>query len=444
MYRACPNFSRVPLGNSHELIYCPLTRSTHTLESADVLLLQTCNTFATLDDHALRAGAQLRLEKENVRRRLESLARIGLLVSHQALTDRCLKHAVDNCDTHPQIASMGIPTRNRPDHLERCVTSYAQCANAHARKLDFVIVDSSEEPATRECNLEVLSGIKKKFGTEIRYIGLPEKEEFAGLLIERTGLPPGVVRFALLPGDNYSFDLGGNRNALLLSTIGDLTVQVDDDTVCSLLPRAACRGLTLTSKYNPTEFWFPENDEALSEEERTEEDFFALHEQLLGRSVGSCVEQYAAGNPIFAEVGADFFRRLEPGGGKVFMTALGVYGDSGMGSSTYFLKLDGDSRDRLLRSGSVYQNVLARHQIIRAATGLTITDGSYCMGLNLGIDNRGFIPPFIPVQRNEDGILLRPCVRVMRGTTSAFFPLLFIIRVPVLACGNTHAGGRQD
>jgi hypothetical protein len=57
----------------------------------------------------------------------------------------------------------------------------------------------------------------------------------------------------------------------------------------------------------------------------------------------------------------------------------------------------------LVGSESAYRAALATRRVIRAATRPTVCDAGVCMGLNLGLDLRRPLPPFLPVQRNEDG-----------------------------------------
>src|SRR5262249_16802768 len=84
----------------------------------------------------------------------------------------------------------------------------------------------------------------------------------------------------------------------------------------------------------------------------------------------------------------------------------------------YFLWLDGPARKRLLRSERDYRFALANHQLMRAVTRVTVCEGgAVCLGLNLGLDNRGLLPPFMPLGRPEAGLFstwLRP------GLPSAF------------------------
>ncbi|HVS39390.1 MAG TPA: hypothetical protein VMS17_27785 [Gemmataceae bacterium] len=108
-------------------------------------------------------------------------------------------------------------------------------------------------------------------------------------------------------------------------------------------------------------------------------------------------------------------------GGRVLVAAAGIAGHSGMSSSLYFLSLEAASRTRLLRSEETYRRALPHHQVLRTATRPTLCDGAFCMALNVGLDNRRPLPPFLPVQRNQDGVF-GALVRVCRG--DGFFGFL--------------------
>jgi len=160
---------------------------------------------------------------------------------------------------------------------------------------------------------------------------------------------------------------GMSRNLLLLNTVGDLTVQVDDDTICRVIPcRESGQGLTLTSEYAPQQFWFlSESETASLGEGFTTENFFALHEQLLGRSIASCVEGEPSGQLNLDEINSGFFRRLSTSGARVCATAIGVGGESGMDGSAYLLTMENKSRARLVRTESEYRFALSHHQVLR-------------------------------------------------------------------------------
>jgi hypothetical protein len=87
-----------------------------------------------------------------------------------------------------------------------------------------------------------------------------------------------------------------------------------------------------------------------------------------------------------------------------------------------YLTLTGRSRERLLASEAVYRHALGSRQIVRAAPRATIHDGSFCMAMSLGLDNRALLPPFMPVQRNGDGLFAVVLRRCFHDGFSGFLP----------------------
>ena len=65
---------------------------------------------------------------------------------------------------------------------------------------------------------------------------------------------------------------------------------------------------------------------------------------------------------------------------------------------------------------------------MRVVTRPTITDSGYCMALNLGLDNRHLLPPFLPVQRNQDGVFAAVLTLCGSGCTG-FLPWM-VLRAP--------------
>jgi hypothetical protein len=400
---------------------------------SDVRLLLACRSFATLDDHARQLGRDLHLGPDqvpSVRCQLASLADAGLLVSHANLLELCRQQPCPP-SSPLRIAALGVPTRNRPDSLRRCLTSYAENGRQHGRANDFIVVDDSESTDLRRTNRQVLQELRDRAPGALFYAGPEERARYADALIRQAGLPVDAVRFALLNPAGCPVTTGASRNTLLLHTAGEMLLQVDDDTVCQLAAAPEVQGgLALSSQYDPTEFWFSaEGEPVLAGGAGVDRDFLAIHEQLLGKCLAECVGD--AGTDLdFGPMNASFFRRLRTETPRVLVTAAGVAGDSGMGSSVYFLMLDGDSRARLHRSEGHYQAALASHQVMRAVTRLTVSDGGFCRAVNLGLDNRQLLPPFLPVQRNQDGVfgtLLRSC---FGGGLFGFLPWLLSHRPP--------------
>jgi hypothetical protein len=304
-----------------------------------------------------------------------------------------------------RFAAVGVPTRDRPECLRRCLLGHLESARRHGRDNDFVVVDDAGTDSARAATRELLRELAGHWGANVFYAGPRERAGFAEALARRAGLPEGPVRFALLNDGGWPVATGASRNALLLHAAGDLLLQVDDDTLCLIAPapltlpsppaggegrvRGARAGLAFSPRPDPTEFWFPDGDgPVLPPDTPAGADLLAVHEELLGKTVPG------------------------PQGGPVLATAAGVAGDSGMGTAAYFLLLDGASRARLLRSPEGYRAALTGRRLLRAATQATVCRPGVCMALNLGLDNRRLLPPFLPAMRNQDGVfaaLLRAC-----------------------------------
>ncbi len=359
-------------------------------------------------------GAQL----DQVQRRLEELAGRGFLVSADSLLADCRRHA--SAAALPPIASIGITTRNRPGVLRRGLVSHFENRQGYERSTDYVVIDDATDPESEARTRSGLERLHRELGLPIRYAGRAERVRFAAALAAESGAPPGLLEFALLGLPPCPLTTGAARNSLLLATAGDRFVMTDDDSVCRLAPCPEPEpGLALNSRRDPTEFWFFADPQSAREQTRfAEADFLGLHESLLGRSVGDCLPP--ADGPAVPDLSAagldavDLLRAAEPAfdgrlrlwGGRVRASMAGVVGDSGIGSTGY-LFIDTASQRRLTRSEADYLAAVGSRQVLRAVRRPTISEGTSCIAVNLGLDNRSLLPPFIPVQRNSDGLFAR-------------------------------------
>lgn len=425
-FRSQPNLRRYPASDNTQLVYGHVTGNTEIVSNLNMQLVERCQTVATLDQHAARLCNELGFGPLHIaatRQILEQLNETGLLISEQEMCSRLRQVPAQNDDSVfaqvPLISSVGIPTRNRPNELERCIRSYIQCCVSFDRNMKFVIADQSSENDIRQTNLAILEKLTAEYNLNITYSGVNEKRHFVEILSKHCGIEPQVVSFALLNTNNCPVDTGLNRNTLLWSTLGQLTVQVDDDSICRLMPAHLSQaGLNLDSRFNVYENWFPPEPEITNLSERCTDDanFFAIHEQLLGQPLHRCVTRLADSELDFDRAGA---RLLRNGASRTILaTSIGVAGDSGIGSSHYYLNLDGEERSRLIESEAKYRYYMSNQKLIRSVSRATVSDTAFCSGLNLGLDNRKMLPPFLPVQRGQDCVfsnLLHVCQQGLTG-----------------------------
>jgi hypothetical protein len=414
----CGDVVSVPFGIGNHLFFNKAKGQARLLGPEMADLLNRCRTLRTLDEHAAEYRNALSFGKqktdhlwvESVKEQLAELVEAGLLISDEEILKLCQSPAAT---TPGVIASIGIVTRDRPESLSRCLTSYIQNCGAFGRKNDYVVMDDSQDAASVEQLRQMLHWIGQKYQVSVAYAGCDEKQRFADALLAETDVPPEVIRFALFDPENCGISTGANRNALLLHTSGDLFLSVDDDTECRLAASSAYQsGLTLDSGDGAMEYrFFPDRDSLLSTVTPAEKDFPGIHEQLLGKGIAQCLADF--GEPEIGVISPQFLRGLRTGNARVAVTLSGVAGDSGVVTPLPYLMLKGESRERLVRSESEYQSAFMSREVFRVIKRTTITEGLWNFQTgSIGYDNRSLLPPFFPVQRGQDGlfgVILRQC-----------------------------------
>ena len=409
----------LPWGDESVLVHVPGSESAQALPKFVAELQRYCDTFKPLRDHAVAICERFKLSHHDVgaiEEHLASLAELGLLTSRTRVLDGCRARASGVAEQRRTIASTVIPTCNRVEPALRCLQDFVLRGKQAGRTGDFVVLDDSPDPAVRRQYREALGAVAKREAVEVRYAGREEKQRFVDALVGEGGagsLPRHVVEFALFGAEGLTPLIGANRNASLLHTVGDAFLSTDDDTRgrMALSPDAE-EGLALTSTGDPTDFWFfPDRDEAFGAAQFSGEDPWAQHERLLGRDLVSCVAEHADGVDLDGASGK-LLATLVSGAGRVRVTASGVVGDCGMGAPTYYLMLRGNSHERLVSSEAGYDVLRTARDVLRVVPRWTIADGSFFMATSVGLDNSALLPPFFPVQFNEDGIFgvtLRSC-----------------------------------
>lgn len=404
------NLQRFAGGANSDLVYFTDEKSVQILPSDVARILDFCRVFRTIDDHADEICAHFRIDsvrRETIKGLITNLASAGMLISQAALLKRCCQTSKFRLQPADAIASIAIVTRDRTNQLERALASYIENVQKYGRNCDFVILDDSPDPDRRGLHRQLLCQLKNEYDVTIRYAGLEEKVRFAHLLIA-AGIPEEIIHFALFDTSESGCTMGANRNALLLDTAGDLVLSADDDTVCSIGHAIEPTvDLAFWSEVDPTEFWFfPDRKNALQSVSFTDLDLLAAHERVLGRELANIIADLPADAQVdFYQTCPHLFQSLLSGKGRIIVTFNGIVGDSGMSSPAGLLSaVQGDTRKRLVHAEANYRSALSSREVLRVARCLSVYHGTQCMSTVLGLDNRTLLPPFLPVQRNEDGL----------------------------------------
>jgi hypothetical protein len=410
MYRSL-TASRIPLGSDRCLVTSPLNRKGVVVSGESVRLLEGCNVFDTLDGHAERVANRLRSGRElvpAVRRLLDQLVDAGALVREADVISAC-RTITSSSSPADRIAAFGVPTRNRPQTVIRALDSYLECCSELGRSIDLTVVDMSMPPHANA----VREGLRRLAATRhvsIRYAGRMEIEQFASMLDSRCGVDRATTDFLFALDGEFPVSTGATRNALLLDTIGQRAVSVDDDTLAVMFePPVVRSGLALSSAPDPSHFWFFDRRDTVLARPRVQGDPIAIHGGWLGRDLAACVTR-ETGRVDVDELGPGLLHHVMTGEARVTLTFMGIAGDCAMASPAYLASLRGQSRARLTSAPGTYARALVSRELIRCVHAPTLTDSPFCMTLNVGYDNAQPLPPFLPVCRNQDmlfGTLLR-------------------------------------
>ena len=267
-------------------------------------------------------------------------------------------------------------------------------ANAleYGHDVSVMIAVDSDEPA----RLERVSGCARKAttGTAVptQVINLAtvraflSADELSGI---RNELEYGLVRSVepVFPGNS-----GVNHNALMLACAGRPYVVSDDDVFAwpaavgdRDIGRAA--GPIATDEHQPARLRFcRDRREAMGMVTPLEADLVGLHHGVLGCEMGGPDEN--AGQHAK----------------RVVYSSTGSYGDCGMGSPRAILTLEGDDRAAIACEDD-YRALRLTRELVRIAERACVGRGTHLMAMNIGLDNRRPLPPFLSKTRNADGLV---------------------------------------
>jgi len=378
-----------------------------------VELLNDCAGFRTLQEHADRIASARKLSpaaQEELRDVLAGFAQKGLLVSKSTLLERARQ---GNAPAPPPIEGVCVATRGRPDVLPRCIRSYAANMRAFGRAPTWTILDSSPEPAARRRTRESLRALDSE-GVVLHYASLEDKARFATALSTESGVDPDIVRFALFDVEGMDYDLGANRNALLLAHAGQMVFSVDDDTVCELRvgPDSPEKGIELTAVHLPDYLLFQSVDEARASLPPVNHSILGAHEEFLGRTLGGCLGHRNGEDVVADGLSEDALETILAGTARVGTTFGGIWGDCASTSAAHYLFCQGVRPGDLPTDEPNYRRTVASRQVLRAAKRPTLSQFAAVMTASFAVDLRQLCPPFFPTRRAQDhifGTLLRSC-----------------------------------
>ncbi|ODS52288.1 MAG: hypothetical protein ABS36_16960 [Acidobacteria bacterium SCN 69-37] len=161
-------------------------------------------------------------------------------------------------DEEPSIGSVAIITKDRYPTLRRCLLSVLRNRQHWSRQYRVVVLDDSEQPASRLLGARLADELSKEFATPIAYIGQDRKRHAVAAIASASGVDVDVLQFGLVGRQEIGAYPGANRNNFLLHAAGEMAVHLDDDVVCSISPTSESRPdrLALTDEAEPADCRF--------------------------------------------------------------------------------------------------------------------------------------------------------------------------------------------
>jgi hypothetical protein len=320
----------------------------------------------------------------------------------------------DESDAPLRVTTLAFPTSNRPAVLERGLASQAEAAREHGRELRFAVLDDSPDPRVRDEYRSRLAALRRRFGCEIVYAGREEKLRFAEAL-RKEGIHPDAVAATLLDPEGVGLTIGTNRNSVLLQTVGEGVVSVDDDTLARGGPppvpepgvellTGTVPGMAFLSAREPGAIrGFGSRAEAMAAVDLRTVDLPGIHETLLGREVASWLRDFDPAAPAVLDRADPALLQSLESGGRVVVTTNGWVGDCGWRSPIFYMLQTGESWRQLMRSAELYRTVTASKEIVRFMPRPAVGNAeSFMATMFCGFDHRELLPPFPPVLWGED------------------------------------------
>lgn len=420
-FRIAP-LHRFRLGELSDLVYFPSSRATKILPRSVVKALASCTQFLPLSTHADALSALIDRPFDL----LEELRTSGCLISFESL----VKSSINNPGKmigYPRISCVAIPTGGRIREFERALRSYI--ISLSARNIPFLIADDSPTVSTQEITRSCAESLARSSGASISYAGRSQKEAYVKILAEGCAAPREIIDFALIPDPTCQVRTGANRNSVLVHTVGQLIMTVDDDTVCQIGTAASGRpnkSLTLGGELDLSELrFFSSRRKAMETVDRVSLDLLSEHEKLLGKPLNEIVGQDCFDSIKFRDPCAHLLGSLTRNQGVIPITYSGVVGDSGMHSSENIGGHPGLlTRQSLTRSEEAYQEATSGREVVRQVLSTSICHSGAPMTSSVGMDNRGLLPPFFPRYRKQDGVFEATLKRCMKNAYFGHLPFV--------------------
>ncbi|HUP58098.1 MAG TPA: hypothetical protein VM598_11640 [Bdellovibrionota bacterium] len=304
------------------------------------------------------------------------------------------------------VTTVAIPTCGRPIQLKRLLESLLADRSVIARRPRVLVVDDSRDDQARSANLEVVRALADG-PLQLSYADREDRARFARELSRVSGVPEAVARYALLGDEAARNTVGATRNSILLATLGELIVSMDDDMHLGFFPLQDSEfSLTISGsdrRYSARRIGSLEEFGELSRDLQPL-DFIGAFEGLLGRTLHDVLRSPGGekARPTFDQVSPEILDCVQSDAARVTSAFMGAAGRPGIGGRDQFLFHSGQKLASITRSRSLFERSLLQPVMIAGPDRQFVSRAGVSMMGIAGLDNRLDLPPFLPVWVGED------------------------------------------
>jgi hypothetical protein len=414
-----PSFT-CPIGVDRMLIRCEAGAVVLPRQVGE--LIAQMSSLRRISEHcqpALAASDLSASQHQLLRQRIGEMAQRGFFLTEEQILSRI--GPVTSGGT--SITTLAMVANGLRSTTLDSLQSYVANAALHRGESTVMVSDDSTGPEGGEALRDALVSLRNMRGITSRYLGRAEKKEFARRLSGEADVPVAVVEDTMGLGEPQTFTRGGNTNALLLDTVDEALFCWDDDTFChpGQMSGATTRARFASNGQPPLRLApAPSQEALLSQVELSNACLFEGHEAWLGRSLSELVR---SGELDAGQLDPLGVTALMTGRGRICVTWAGTYGDSGSESASYLLFLEGEERERLMADEHQYGEMMQNRQVWKAPLAPTVARPTFFQSMAFAVDNRAFLPPFLPWGRGSDNVFGGLCLQSMDNAYFAFLPL---------------------
>jgi hypothetical protein len=283
-----PGLIRIPIGKQHSLLYSRVNGRSAIVNTAVARALESARTLRTLQEHATVLGTS-QFQIGQLLTEFSSLAAAGLLISETESLHDSFSIPPETCR---QITVVGTTAEELLTSFEGEPEQIATNLCREYGDAQFVLADCSASQSLRW----TVQAFSTKCGIRLVWAGLAENVAFVDAVCRHSGVPPNVAELALVPSPTYPYPETANYNALLLHSVGDLFLWNRGCLPCHAVSLPTIEGVVLSSDREYQKRGFGLCLGANNDCDHTS--IRAAHEQMLGKSVAQCIQQFAAPMPV--------------------------------------------------------------------------------------------------------------------------------------------------